>query len=254
MSPLSKLRLTRTAWVLAVAGAITGWSALYLIENNNPNGIVILDQLGPGYRAYWVLALAACLCLMASIPLRRQILGARQQLNELAARQMLEELQTSTEIRDRRFFVYLRSFETTGHLKPPFFFTLFVLQRLHTNELESFLALALAKDGPLVGLGLPGENVGAARIRVEDSEWKQDIQRLLTHATGVLLLPSAHEGALSGRLNFCKGRGCLTRPSSLCRRERISSTGAQNGKKQPTHCGSYRLHSRSITSEGCCSR
>jgi hypothetical protein len=194
MSPLSKLRLTRTAWVLAVAGAITGWSALYLMEDNNPNGVVILDQLGPGYRAYWVLALAACLCLGISIPLRRHILRVRQQLNEVAAKQMLESLRTATAVRERQFFVYLRSFETTGHLKPPFFFTLLVLQRLHTNELESFLALALAKDGPLLGLGLPGENVGAARIRVEDSEWKEDIQRLLTHAAGVLLLPSAHEG------------------------------------------------------------
>lgn len=194
MSASGKLRLARIAWIIAITGVIGCWSALYLIQQNNPNGIVILDQLGPGYRAYWLLAGLAAVFLAISIFLRRRVLAARQQLNEAQALRLLKDLQSDNSLAGTRFFVYLRSFETTGHLKPPFFFTLFVLQRLHTNELESFLALALQKNGPLVGLGLPGENIGAARIRVEDADWKADIQQLLTHATGVLLLPSDHEG------------------------------------------------------------
>jgi hypothetical protein len=164
------------------------------MQKNDPNGIVILDQLGPGYRAYWSLALTISLLLLVSIRLRRRILVSRQRLNEIAAERLLENLRTAQGLENKCYFVYLRAFETTGHLKPPFFFSVSVLQRLHTNELESFLALALEKRGVLLGLGLPGENLGAARIRVEDTEWKAAIERLLTRAAGVLLLPSAHQG------------------------------------------------------------
>lgn len=194
--------------MIATAGAIGTWSALYLMQKNDPNGIVILDQLGPGYRAYWILAVAVCLLLLVSVRLRRRILVGRQQVNEAGARRLLDELRTAEALENKRYFVYLRAFETTGHLKPPFFFSLFVLQRLHANELESFLALALAKEGALLGLGLPGENMGAARIRVEDADWKTAIEKLLTHAAGVLLLPSAHEGT-KWEIEYLQKQGLL---------------------------------------------
>jgi hypothetical protein len=200
--------MTRAAWIVASTGAIACWAALYLMQKNDPNGIVILDQLGPGYRAYWILAVAVCLLLLVSIRLRRRILIGRQQLNEVAAKSLLDSLQTAEALESKRYFVYLRAFETTGHIKPPFFFSLSVLQRLHSNELESFLALALEKQGTLLGLGLPGENIGAARIRVEDAQWKAAIERLLTHATGVLLLPSAHEGT-KWEIAFLQNEGLL---------------------------------------------
>jgi hypothetical protein len=208
MSLRNELRLTRAAWVVASTGALAGWSALYLIQKENPNGIVILDQLGPGYRAYWILAVAMSLLLLVSILLRRRILLGRQRLNEVAAKCLLDRLRTAEALDNQRYFVYLRAFETTGHLKPPFFFSLSVLQRLHTNELESFLALALQKEGVLLGLGLPGENVGAARIAVDDAEWKAAIERLLTRAAGVLLLPSAHQGT-KWEITFLQKRGLL---------------------------------------------
>lgn len=196
MSPTGNLLASRIAWLLFVCGTMAGFGGLFVMCRNDPVGIVILDQLGPGYRAYWVLLLGMSVSLAISIVLRRRVLFARQQKNELAAARLLENLRADQPAGCKEFFVYLRSFETTGHLKPPFFFTLAVLQRLHTNELESFLALALEKKGPVVALGLPGEEVGAARIRVMDTTWKADIQRLLTHATGLLVLPSAHEGTM----------------------------------------------------------
>ena len=208
MSLRNQLRFTRAVWFIVSAGAIAAWSALYLIRKNDPNGIVILDQLGPGYRAYWLLTAAMCLLLFVSILLRRRVLVARQRLNEDAALRLLHALSTGEAFDKTRYFVYLRAFETTGHLKPPFFFSLSVLQRLHANELESFLALALESQGALLGLGLPGENVGAARIRVEDAEWKAAIERLLTHATGVLLLPSAHAGT-KWEIAFLQKQGLL---------------------------------------------
>ena len=54
MSPRNQVRLTRVVWIIVSTGAIAAWSALYLIRKNDPNGIVILDQLGPDYRAYWI--------------------------------------------------------------------------------------------------------------------------------------------------------------------------------------------------------
>jgi hypothetical protein len=208
MSLRSQLRFTRAVWFIVSTGAIAAWYALYLIRKNDPNGIVILDQLGPGYRAYWILAAAVCLLLFVSVLLRRHVLVGHQRMNEAAAMRLLDRLRTSEAFDKTRYFVYLRAFETTGHLKPPFFFSLSVLQRLHANELESFLALALESQGALLGLGLPGENVGAARIRVDDAEWKAAIERLLTHATGVLLLPSAHEGT-RWEIAFLQQQGLL---------------------------------------------
>ncbi len=194
MSPTGKLRIARAAWIASVMMAAGSGSAIYTMAQSNPVGIVILDQLGPGYRAYWVLGISLLLSFAISIFLRHRILIARQHRNELTAELLLENLREDKPVACKEFFVYLRSFETTGHLKPPFFFTMAVLGRLHTNELESFLALSLEKKGPLVALGLPGESVGAARIHVDDTTWKDDIQRLLTHASGLLVVPSAHEG------------------------------------------------------------
>jgi hypothetical protein len=210
MFSATKLYALRIGWMLAVGGVIVVYSALNVIEQGYPEGIVLLDQLGPGYRAFWVLGIAACVCLVLSIPLRRAILYTRQERHDVAARRLLEDLRAGKAPECKEFFVYLRSFETTGRLKPPFFFTVFVFERLHTNELESFLALALEKQGPVVALGVPEEAIGAARILDGEASWKADIQMLLRRAAGVLVLPSAHEGT-KWEIQFLKQENLLSK-------------------------------------------
>ena len=78
MSPRNQVRLTPVVWIIVSTGAIAAWAAFYLIRNNDPNGIVILDQLGPDYRAYWILAVAVCLLLFVSVLLRRRLLMGRR--------------------------------------------------------------------------------------------------------------------------------------------------------------------------------
>jgi hypothetical protein len=196
MSPNIKLRLLRIGWVISISFHL--WCLLWIYEvvQTQAAAIVILDQLGPGHRAYVIFIFCTPLAVALSLWLRHQILISRQQRNDSFAARLLNDLRANRSIPCKQFYVYLRSFETTGHLRPPFFFTILVWERLHTNELESFLALALEKSGPLVALGLPGENMGAARIRVEDATWKEDVERLLTHATGLLVIPSAHQGTM----------------------------------------------------------
>ena len=193
MSPKLYLRVARFSWIGAISLFVVCLCSLYLMGGGNPNGIVLLDQFGPGYRAYAVYSVLSILLFLLSLLLRHRVLIARQIRNDLAAQVVLNDI-LANRAAGGKFFVYLRSFETTGKLRPPFFFSLAVLQRLQTNELESFLALGLEKAGLLLGLGRPGENVGAARIRVADAEWQADIQQLISHAAGILLIPSAHAG------------------------------------------------------------
>jgi hypothetical protein len=97
----------------------------------------------------------------------------------------------------REFFLYLRAFETTGRLRPPLFafnFKTLGLMQWHRNELEHLLGRAMRRQGVLVALGRPGENLGAGRIVTSDERWKQDIALLVTAARGVLLIPSSHKG------------------------------------------------------------
>lgn len=193
MSPKAYLRIVRFSWIGSICLSLACLSSLYLIGGNNPNGIVLLDQFGPGYRAYLVFSFLSVVFFLLSLRLRHRVLVARQDRNDSAAQAVLNNV-LSNKPAGPKFFVYLRSFETTGKLRPPFFFSVAVLQRLQTNELESFLALGLEKEGLLLGLGRPGENVGAARIKVADSDWQADIQQLISYAGGILLIPSAHEG------------------------------------------------------------
>src|SRR5665213_1552003 len=113
MSQKLYLHVARFSWIGAISIFVTSLSALYLIGGENPNGIVLLDQFGPGYRAYAVFCILTCLFFVLSFGLRQRVLVARQMMNDQAAQYVLNDV-LATKPADRKFFVYLRSFETTG--------------------------------------------------------------------------------------------------------------------------------------------
>ncbi len=125
------------------------------------------------------------------------------------------------------FFVYLRPFVTTGDMGKAR--QRRVLKRLKgagaagaTGGLGDGAALGellLESEGdletvfaehlwppPLLGLGQPGEHFGAARLAVgeeaesklkaDEEPWHEPIQRLMAHASGLIVVPSSQEGTL----------------------------------------------------------
>ena len=199
--------LLYSAW----AGAIfLGSNFLYMALSavaGGALGLLILDQFGPGYTGYWLALALGALLIGLSFFLRRRILVLRQRQNEAEAALLLRQLRDGERI-TRDFFVYVRSFETTRRLRPPMFYSLYLLQRLHANELESYLALSLKRAGLLVALGMPEENMGAARVRTGDETWQSDIEQLLRWAKGVLVIPSDHAGT-RWELELLRSEGLL---------------------------------------------
>jgi hypothetical protein len=94
------------------------------------------------------------------------------------------------------YALYLRPFSTTGRMivsnpkmrwlpvLPSYFAT------EETLEFETLLAEALAPDLPLIALGRPGEHIGAGRLAVADEEWQDVFQRLIQHASWIVMIPN----------------------------------------------------------------
>ncbi|HEX3532287.1 MAG TPA: hypothetical protein VH988_34940 [Thermoanaerobaculia bacterium] len=92
----------------------------------------------------------------------------------------------------RRYFLYLRPFETTGRLnvrgvgRGP----IVEFEGLpKTIEFESLLTKALEFWGTLIGTGKPGEHLGAGRIPLADSSWQEEVRRLVRYADIVFIVP-----------------------------------------------------------------
>jgi len=131
--------------------------------------------------------------------LRRLILRIRQARSDRAAARILQALHSDPDARVPDFVVYLRAFETTRHLGIPLYLQLQKLlgmANLTVNDVENYVSQAVARLGPLVALGRPGEAFGAGRIITTDQEWKQDIMLLLRRCRAILLIPSHREGTL----------------------------------------------------------
>jgi hypothetical protein len=61
-------------------------------------------------------------------------------------------------------------------------------------EFESWLANALTNDGILVGLGRPGEAIGAGRLSTSEDKWREEVVSLLSHCACVFVIPGAESG------------------------------------------------------------
>jgi hypothetical protein len=99
----------------------------------------------------------------------------------------------------RRYFLYLRPFETTGRLNvrgagrgPIVEFE----GSPATVEFESLLTEALEFWGPLIGPGRPGEHFGAGRMSLEDSSWQEEVRRSVRYADTVFIVPGITRGSM----------------------------------------------------------
>lgn len=97
------------------------------------------------------------------------------------------------------FFLYLRPFASTGGvqivrsitLKPTRHRSMLVTR---WNDIEALLARYLEPYGPLVGLGRPGEQIGAGRIPSDSEGWQELVTSLAATARLLFLLPAMDSG------------------------------------------------------------
>lgn len=126
----------------------------------------------------------------------RAVQGAK----DLDAATILREVKTSdSKVTPPRFFLYLRPFHITGKmpmetdtkraipLSPKYY-------EPALEDLESAIESTLRPLAPLIGLGMPGEAVGAGRILSQDTEWQSEVVSLADKASIVLVIPSAAAG------------------------------------------------------------
>lgn len=104
-----------------------------------------------------------------------------------------------------KYCLYLRPFTSTGEV-PTCVLHSTMLARLPTGkplpptqdrrtvDFEQLLAGALDSYSPLIGLGLPGEQVGAGRIHISDENWQPEFRRLAAGALFILMIPSTRQG------------------------------------------------------------
>jgi len=89
-----------------------------------------------------------------------------------------------------RFALFLRSFDSQATLMTQD--TQSIGQK---HDFEEVLALAIERDGmSLVAAGIPGEEVGAARVELSEEGWRQDVTCLIRKAAIVFLLPNQNPG------------------------------------------------------------
>ena len=120
-----------------------------------------------------------------------------------AARRQQNRDRIAAEILDRidrgespRYSLYLRTFGVTGALptgQQPLE-TVSPLLRGPVLDFETLLAEAVEPFAPLVGLGQPGEHLGAGRIRTDDTAWQDFVLRLANRAEMILVIPSGRPG------------------------------------------------------------
>jgi hypothetical protein len=146
-------------------------------------------------KAIWFVGCAAALGIATVIGRRHA--ASTQQIRDADAEnlflQLLEAARTSS---PPAYFLYLRSFSTTNQIKlwtesrylGPSVFS-------QAMDIEVALAHAVA-PAPLLGLGSPGEQVGAARILTSEAEWRDAVSLLARQASGILLIPSHRAGTL----------------------------------------------------------
>ncbi len=79
-----------------------------------------------------------------------------------------------------------------------------------TLEFETLLSEALAPDLPLIALGRPGEHIGAGRIETPDDEWRRIFERLVEHATWVVMIPY-DQGETRWEVDWLTSRGYLAK-------------------------------------------
>ncbi len=114
---------------------------------------------------------------------------------------------------DHPFSLFLRPFFITNRLqiKNAQYVTAPVMPQSHqprTIDFEELVQRALGEDVRLIGLGLPGEAIGAGRAKVSEADWRQHVERLIVHAQEIFVIPGERPGVLE-ELKLIRERGAL---------------------------------------------
>jgi hypothetical protein len=121
-----------------------------------------------------------------------------QRSRDRRAASLLEEMKNG----GIEFFLYLRPFASTGGVQivrsitPRRIRGGLVTGALEVcwNDLEALLAKYLEPYGPLIGLGRPGEQIGAGRITSDEESWQTLVTTLAANARLLFLLPALDSG------------------------------------------------------------
>jgi len=161
-------------WVSSMLG-----STLFgpVIEAARPGATLLTQKVIDTFGGRWVVGTIALLLLLFSQWLRGRRLQLRQKDYDSTGQKILTTLRSDPAARVPDFYLYLRAFETTGKLHVPLYLRVrrkcvWVGQRQVTDDLESYVTLAVGGRAPLIALGKPGEAIGAGRILTEEEHWQ----------------------------------------------------------------------------------
>ncbi|MCB0555698.1 MAG: hypothetical protein KDD02_19280 [Phaeodactylibacter sp.] len=175
---------------------------LFIIAAWGNKGIIAFLKMTLGVEiAKWQFFIGAIIVFWGLYKLAEYLIlqsrTAQQQLREDSLLKKI--LAQSREGNAPPFYLYLRPFSSTGKItitdaKADADIPVFSDTNLHLAEgLETILGQAVEPD-EFLGLGRPGEAIGAARIETADSQWRQMVETLASLAKGILVLPAIREG------------------------------------------------------------
>jgi len=143
-----------------------------------------------------------------------------QRKREKQAARILSDLKRTHPKNRNAYLLYLRPFFSTGNLpveRPHggFLSSLPIMRGYFDEkvdekavELEKTVANALHPFGLLIGLGKPGEQVGAARVVSDERAWRSDVELLVKYAEFLILIPSERHGT-SWEISLVRDEGFL---------------------------------------------
>ena len=138
-------------------------------------------------------AVVAMIISAAAEVLRRRHAGKVQRSRDRVAADLLNKIVAGVPF--PQFYLFLRPFSLTSSLtrlnsSPVISEALSGSSRPERWQFEEALANALRHDGLFVGLGRPGEAIGAGTLTTNDKLWRRDVMLLCTNCSRVLLTNS----------------------------------------------------------------
>jgi hypothetical protein len=150
-------------------------------------GISMSQAPDPG--TFFLLWLALITLSVATVFFSRKLPKLRQKRRDNYALSIFNALERGTV---QEFAVFLRPFYLTGQIAQTV--EGFGSDSTTTYGFEVEMIGALAELMPALALGRPGEAIGVGRIQTDDSSWKTAAAELMSRASLILCVPSAHHG------------------------------------------------------------
>ncbi|WP_298510824.1 hypothetical protein [uncultured Kordia sp.] len=125
------------------------------------------------------------------------LLGLNDKYNVLNQRKALKTTSfTKIKEENKPFYLYLRAFEEDGEKYLPSGANIYDVYEITGKTLESEIADALP-DKLLITVGRPNEEfpyLGATRLYIEEIDWREKVEWLITTATLIFIKPSNTDG------------------------------------------------------------